>query len=294
MKKYSLVLIVILLCIVGADNRQAEAYSVKLQKDGMYAEMLPDLVVNNATVLFKKRVKKAMQYYKKYKDADTYTLATKVPVEYLEFIPVAKKIQDSDEIIIRNPFFIYSVEGYEGYSYYFAVEKNGERLCLFSLDIHPDTGKISFGYDDMMDRYFAYDEKTMKDALFYSMDNITYAQTPQKTTVVRDRKERGPQYLMEGASSYMEEIKAKRKVFKKKNYEEKKEEIFAFLDEGKNKKVIKESEKNLKLELKDEYIETKKDTKKDGIGKGIYIAVGIAAIGGITAEIIFKKKRKNG
>ncbi|RKI42619.1 hypothetical protein D7V86_19110 [bacterium D16-51] len=288
MKKYNLVLIVILLCIVGADNRQAKAYSVTLQKDGMYAEMLPDLIVNNVTVLFKKRVKRAMQYYKKYKDADTFTLATKVPVEYLDFIPVARKIQDSDEIIIRNPFFIYIVEGQADYSYYFAAEKKGERLCLFSVSIAADTGKVIFWYDDMMDRYFLYDEKTMKDALLYSIDDITYAQTPKETTVIRDQKQRGI-HLMEGAPTYEKE----RKAFKKKNYEEKKEEIFAFLEEIKNQKVIKKSEKNLKLELKDEYIETEKNTKEDGIWKSIYIAAGVVAIGGITAGIIFfRKKRK--
>lgn len=53
MKKYCLVLLAILLCIIGAGSRQAKAYSVKLQKDGMYAEMLPDSIVNNAPVYFK-------------------------------------------------------------------------------------------------------------------------------------------------------------------------------------------------------------------------------------------------
>lgn len=296
MKKCSLVLIAILLCIIGADNRQVKAYSVKLQKDGIYAEVLPDLVVNNVTVLFEKKVKKAMKYYKKYKDADTYTLATKVPAEYLDFIPVARKIQDSDEIIIRNPFYIYNVEGYNGYSYYFIAEKNGERLCMFNVFIEQGMGKVSFRYDNIMDGYFLYDEETMKDVIFYKMDDITYVQTPEETSVVLDQKQRGV-HLMVGADSYEAEMKAKRKAFKKKNYEEKKEEIFSYLNENKDQKVIKEAEKNLKLELKDDYIETEKNTKEGGIGKGVSIVsatAGVVVIVGITTGIIFRKRRKRG
>lgn len=91
MKKYSLILLVILFCIIGVDSRQVEAYSVTLKKDGMYAEVVPESVVNNSTVFFKKNVKKAMEYYEKYKDADDYTLATKVPDKYRDFMSVAKK-----------------------------------------------------------------------------------------------------------------------------------------------------------------------------------------------------------
>ncbi|RKI36453.1 hypothetical protein D7V86_24985 [bacterium D16-51] len=296
MKKCSLVLIAILLCIIGADNRQVKAYSVKLQKDGIYAEVLPDLVVNNVTVLFEKEVKKALKYYKKYKDADTYTLATKVPAEYLDFIPVARKIQDSDEIIIRNPFYIYNVEGYNSYSYCFIAEKNGERLCMFNVFIDQGMGEVSFRYDNIMDGHFLYDEETMKDVIFYKMDNITYVQTPEETSVVWDQKQRGV-HLMVGADSYEAEMKAKRKAFKKKNYEEKKEEIFSYLNENKDQKVIKEAEKNLKLELKDDYIETEKNTKEGGIGKGVSIVsatAGVVVIVGITTGIIFRKRRKRG
>ena len=296
MKKCSLVLIAILLCIIGTDSRQAKAYSVKLQKDGIYAEVLPDLVVNNVTVLFEKRVKKAMKYYKKYKDADTYTQVNEVPGEYRDFIPVARKIQDSDEIIIRSPFYIYNVEVYGGYSYYFIAEKNGERLCMFDVSIEQGMGKVYFCYDNIMDGYFLYDEETMKDAIFYRMDDITYVQTPEETSVVRDQKQHGV-HLMEGADSYEAERKAKRKAFKKKNYEEKKEEIFAYLNKIKDQKVIKEAEKNLKLELKDDYIETEKDTNEGGIGKGVsivFVVAGVVAIVGITAGIIFRKRRKRG
>ena len=292
MKRCSLVLIAILLCIIGAGNRQAKAYSVKLQKDGIYAEVLPDSVVNNAAVFFEKGVKKALKYYKKYKDADTYTFITEVPAEYRDFIPVVRKIQDSDEIIIRYPFYIYDIDGYGDYKYYFVAEKNGEKLCLFSVDIHSDTGKICFWYDKLMDRYFLYDEKLMKDAIFYRIDGITYAQTPEETSVVRDQKQRGMR-LLEGGSSN----DSAKKAFKKKNYEGKKDEIFDYLKKKKEGKIIEKSDENMKLELKDDYIETEKDTKEGGIGKGVsivFVAAGVVVIVGITAGIIFRKRRKRG
>ena len=290
MKKYNLVLIVVLFFIIGADSRQAKAYSVELQKDGIYAEVLPDSVVNNAAVFFEKSVKKAMKYYKKYKDAGTYTLLNEVPAEYRDFIPVARKIQDSDEIIIRYPFYIYDIDGYGDYKYYFVAEKDREKLCLFSVDIHSDTGKICFWYDKLMDRYFLYDEKLMKDAIFYRIDDITYAQTPEETSVVRDQKQRGTR-LLEGGSSN----DGAKKAFKKKNYEGKKDEIFDYLKKKKEGKIIEKSDENMKLELKDDYIETEKDTKEGGIGKGVsivFVAAGVVVIVGITAGIIFRKRRK--
>lgn len=285
MKKYILVLMVILISIIGADSRKVEAYSVTLYKDGMYAKVLPDSIINNVSTYFKKNVKKAMKYYNKYKDADDYTLATKVPDEYRDFIPVAKKIQDSDEIIIKNPFFIYEIGGNGSYRYYFVAEKNEKRLCLFSINIDPNTGKISFWYDKSMDQYFVYDEKTLGTALFYKIDEITYAQTPEKTGIVRDQTTPGEKMI--GNS-----LETMAKEFEKKNYEEKKDEIFDYLNKIKKQKVIKKSEKNLKLELKDEYIEPEKDTEESGIGKGVYIVVGVAVIGGITGGIVFRKRRK--
>lgn len=284
MKKYILVLMVILLCIIGADSRQVEAYSVTLQTDGIYAETLPDSVVNNAAAFFEKSVKKATKYYKKYKDADDYTLATKVPDEYRDFIPVVKQIQDSDEIIIRNPFFIYEIGGSGTYRYYFVAERNGTKLCLFSINIDPNTGKIYFWYDRSMDQYFLYDEKTMETALFYKIDEITYAQTPEKTSAVRDQTT--TDLKMDGSSS-----EAMAEEFAKKNYDEKKDEIFTYLTKIKKGRIIKKSEENLKLELKDEYVEPEKDAKESG-RTGIYIVIGIVVIGVLAVGILFGKKRK--
>lgn len=288
MKKYILVSMIILLCIIGTGNRQVKAYSVTLQKDGIYAEVLPDSVVNNSTAFFEKNVKKAMKYYNKYKDADDYTYMTKVPEEYRDFIPVAKQIQDSDEIIIRNPFFIYETGGNGTYSYYFVAEKNGKKLCLFCINIDPETGKISFRYDKMMDRYFAYDEKTMGEALFYVIDATTYAETPDKTNVVRDLNASGGEEMMRVGGTDWEAVDKK---FKKKNYREKKDEIFAYLNKIKKGKIIKKSEKNLKLELKEEYVEPEKDTEEKG-RTSIYIVIAIVVIGVLAVGMILWKKRK--
>ena len=167
---------------------------------------------------------------------------------------------------------------------------------MFHVYVEQGMGKVSFRYDNIMDGYFLYDEETMKDVIFYEMDDITYVQTPEETSVVWDQKQSGL-HLVEDVDLYEAERKAKRKAFKKKNYEEKKEEIFAYLNKIKDQKVIKEAEKNLKLELKDDYIETEKDANEGGIGRGVFIVfvvAGVVAIVGITAGIIFRKRRKRG
>ena len=75
MKKYFLILIGIFVCLVCVDGKKADAYSVELQKDGIYAETLPKPVVDNSVVLFKKYVDKARKYYKKYKkNKEAYAL----------------------------------------------------------------------------------------------------------------------------------------------------------------------------------------------------------------------------
>lgn len=295
MKKNIHVLVIILLCIIGADSRRVEAYSITVQKDGIYAEVLPDSIVNNASGYFKKNVKDAMKYYHKYKDADDYTYRTKVPTEYQDFIPVAKKIQDSDEIMITNPFYIYDVTlaavGEAYYEYYFVTEKNGKKLCLFSIGID-ESGKPYFSYDKMMDQYFSYDEKTMEDGVFYNIDGITYAQTPEETIVVRDHSNPGLQ-RMEGGVDFDDVIK----VFEEKSYDGKKDEIFAHLTKMKKGKIIKEVGEKIRPELEEEYVEpeskdgyiaSETDVEEDGSGRGVYIVIGVV-VGVIIVGIILGK-----
>lgn len=288
MRKWMFTLALLLLWISGVGSRQAEAYTVTVQTDGMYAEALPDSIVKNAPAFFRKHVEKTMKYYNKYKDADEYTYRTEVPTKYLDFIPIAKKIQDSDEIILKNPFFIYEIGGNGDYCYYFTAEKNGKKLCLFYIAIDPYTGKAVFGYQKAMDQYFAYDEKTTEDALFYRMDGITYAETPEETREVRNQKTAG-EIEMGGDASLEEKIEE----FQKKNYEEKKKEIFDYLTEIKKEKLMKKADKNLKLELQEEYIESGQDAEEHGTGKEIYIVVGVLAVVGIAVGTKLGKRRKN-
>ena len=280
----------------------SRGYSVTVQKDGVYAERIPDSFVNNTGVIFKKQVKKAMKYYNEYKDADEYTYVSNVSDEYRDFIPVAKQIQDSDEIIIRNPFFIYqTLDDAVLCSYYYFAEKNGQKLCVFSIDIEPETGNVSFCYNKMEDSHFVYDAETIGETLFYQIDEILYAETPAEASVVWNRQtQKGTEMLGVGnsvASINREDVD---KVFKKMSYREKKDEILEQMTNPKNGKLIKKVEENLKMQLKDEYVAPEKDTKEsDGTGDlikfGIYAVLGMVILGIVVliGERIWMKKQKN-
>ncbi|RHU97374.1 hypothetical protein DXC08_04590 [Clostridium sp. OM07-9AC] len=155
--------VILLMCIGGMGISPVRAYTVTVQKDGMYAETIPDAVIDNAPVLFQKSVKKALKYDRKYKDADAVTRANKIEYPYDKFLDVAQKIKASDEIVIRKPFYIYTVWDQAGKSapseYYFLAQQNGKKLCYFSLEIDETDHKIRFSYDKLMDQYFKYDEK---------------------------------------------------------------------------------------------------------------------------------------
>lgn len=286
MKKIRLIFMVILFCIIAVDSREVQAYSVTLKKDGMYAEVLPETIVDNSAAIFKKSVKKAMKYYEKYKDAGAYTLATEVPDRYRDFMSVAKKIQASDEITIRNPFYIYNPAGTgDVYHYYFVAERNGKKLCLFSINIDSYTGKSSFWYDKSMDSYFTYDKKQLKRSLFYEINNITYALTPEETKVVRDQ-------TVSGEQLYGESSKVLEEQFNRKDYEGKKDEIFMCLTKVKEGRMIEKIEENIELELGEDYVEPEKGTKEDGNKKGVYAGIIVLSLVVIVAVGIFVKKRK--
>lgn len=283
--------VILLMCISGMGISPVRAYTVTVQKDGIYGEKIPDTVIDNAPALFQKSVKKALKYDQKYKDADAVTRANKIEYPYDKFLDIAKKIKDSDEIVLRNPFYIYTVwdqadRGGGPAEYYFLAQQNGEKLCYFSLEIDETDHKIRFEYDKLMDQYFKYDEKTMKDAIFYEIDFITYAETPDKVYEVRDQKDRGNMM----AGSNRPDLEKVVKKFKQKNYSEKKDEIFDYLKDTSG--ISKKTEKNLKLELKDDYVESEDDSKDAGITKMIYPVIAAVCIPVIAAVIFIVRKRK--
>ena len=139
-----------------------------------------------------------------------------------------------------------------------------------------------------MDQYFKYDEKTMKDAIFYEIDFITYAETPDKVYELRDQKYRGNMMAGSDGSNLEKTVKK----FKQKDYSEKKDEILSYLAKAKKDGVSRKTEKNLKLELKDDYVESEDNSRDDGITKMIYPVIAAACILVIAVVIFLVRKRK--
>ena len=293
MKKYFLILIGIFVCLVCVDGKKADAYSVELQKDGIYAETLPKPVVDNSVVLFKKYVDKARKYYKKYKKNNAYTLLSNVPEEYRIFIPIVKDIEPSDKIVIKTPFYIYDptdAAGNTSYEYYFVAEKNGKKLCIFCITISTDNKKIYFYYDNVIDKYSKFNHKMMEEgAIIYEIDGVIYEQTKNKKIVVLDQSDHsGATEIIGDIDTNLEKMIEK---FKNKSFDDKKKEIFECLAGVKEEKVVKKSEENLKLDLKDEYVGDE-SIENNSSKKGIYIGIAAAIAAIIGAGVMVKKYRR--
>lgn len=293
MKKYFLILIGIFVCLVCVDGKKADAYSVELQKDGIYAEELPKPVVDNSVVLFKKYVDKARKYYKKYKKNNAYTLLSNVPEEYRIFIPIVKDIKPSDKIVIKTPFYIYDptdAAGNTSYEYYFVAEKNGKKLCIFCITISTDNKKIYFYYDNVIDKYSKFNDKMIEEgAIIYEIDGVIYEQTKNKKIVVLDQSDHsGATEIIGDIDTNLEKMIEK---FKNKSFDDKKKEIFECLAGVKEEKVVKKSEENLKLDLKDEYVGDE-SIENNSSKKGIYIGIAAAIAAIIGAGVMVKKYRR--
>lgn len=292
MKKCFLILMGIFVWLFCIDSQKADAYSVELQKDGIYAEELPKPVVDNSVVLFKKYVNKARKYYKKYKKNNAYTLLANVPDEYRVFIPIVKDIEPSDKIVIKTPFYIYDptdAAGNTSYEYYFVAEKNGKKMCIFCITISTDNKKIYFYYDNVIDKYSKFNDKMMEEgAIIYEIDGVIYEQTKNKKIVVLDQSDHsGATEIIGDIDTNLEKMIEK---FKNKSFDDKKEEIFECLAGVKEEKVVKKSEENLKLDLKDEYVGDE-SIENNSSKKGIYIGIAAAIAAIIGAGVMVKKYR---
>ncbi|WP_147403742.1 hypothetical protein [Roseburia sp. AM59-24XD] len=260
--------------------------------DNVYSEVIPKSFVKNAPAIFKKNVKKAMKYYNRYKDADTVTYMRKIPDPYRDFIKVARKIHDSDELVIHDPFCLYDPGVGEVSSYYiFHVNKNGKRFCMFYIYIDDVSNKFSFDYTGIN---LKYDDKTTKSALFYTLGGDFYAATPDKTICISKHEEPGGERMkMQSDGVDWEAIlKKSYREFQKKTYEEKKNEIFNRAKKSQNKKAIKQAEKNMRLELKDDSVGAESDVKALNSGKTYYVVIGIICVIAVVAGILLVRKRK--
>lgn len=283
MKKYIYCLLFLFLLTVCGNSRTVEAYSVTVEADSMYAEVIPPVIMKNVAGMFKKQVRKAMKYYDKYKDADAYTYMKKVPDQYRDFIEVAKKIQDSDKIVICHPFYIYHVAREGGiYSYYFVAERNHKKLCLFTIPVYADdNGETKFNYDSAMDQYFSLDGYIADKTLFYQVGDVYYMETPEKIDVARQLPAGN---VMDSPSELA--AKEEEQEFYKKNYEEKKGVVFQFLQKIKSGKAIEKSNENIKLDLKDEYTEPEAASDEKSHSNNSDILIYLIAAGAVIICIL--------
>ncbi len=254
MRKYIVSLMLMLLFTLGFNVSQADAYSVKVEKDSMYADVIPSNIMKNVGAMFQKQVQKSMKYYDKYKDADNYTYISRIPDEYRDFIDIAKEIKDSDEVVIRYLFYIYfpgeKEYNYGMYDYYFIAEKNQQKLCIFSINVNREEKKVrtQFVYDKMLDHYFSLDENITEDTLFYEINQATYAETPERSVTVRVINPPPADHIMGGSEVDDTEIRQ----FNQKNYEEKKDFILSYLKDVQKGKIMKKVEEDIEFELEKE------------------------------------------
>ena len=164
-------------------------------------------------------------------------------------------------------------------------------MCIFCINISTDNNKISFYYDNVIDKYAKFDEKMMSEgAIIYKIDSIIYEQTKNKKIVMLNQSDTvGTEEMIGNTDTNLENLIDK---FQSKSFDDKKKEIFEYLDDMKEKKVVKKSEENLKLDLKDEYVgDENTDNKSDKKLKYIGIAAVIVVI--IGAGVLLKRCRKS-
>lgn len=231
MKKIIVNLVLILAFVCGFSTVRAKAYSVELVKNGIYAKYIPENVMKNAPVLFKKNVDKVMKYYEKHKNESDYDFLQKVPLAYKDLHDAVGDLKDNDKIVICNPFIIYDIndedEKYTGYTYYFVVKKNNEKVSLFT--IYVEEGKIKFDYDKIWDKYTGMKNKITDNTLFYWMNGKIYAQTKNKNEMVYDGSGTGGVLMGGSGDNVVDHSAVKYIKFKKLSYDEKKKIITKYL-----------------------------------------------------------------
>ena len=164
-------------------------------------------------------------------------------------------------------------------------------MCIFCITISTDNNKISFYYDNVIDKYSKLDGKMLSEgAIIYKIDSVIYEQTKNKKIVMLNQSDTvGTEEMIGDKDANLDNLIDK---FKNKSFDDKKKEIFEYLDDMKEKKVVKKSEENLKLDLKNEYVgDESTDNKSDKKLKYIGIAAVIVVI--IGAGVLLKRCRKS-
>lgn len=236
MKRFIVNIFLILNVVCGLSTVKAEAYSVKVQNNGIYAKYIPKHILKN------------------------------VPSEYKDFHDVITEIKADDEIVICNPFVIYQPSYGDGqgvYRYYFIVKKNNNPFSIFSIYIDEYNAKLQFNYDKIIDKYTFIKDKISDNSLVYELGNRVYSQTKDKTDIVYDKTNDGVNEMTDNAGNYNNANIVK---FKLGSYDEKKKIIISYLSENKSDKLVKKSEENDKLDLNEEIEENNgnNENKKDG------------------------------
>lgn len=240
MKKFIVNLVLVLTVVCGFNAARAKAYSVELVKNGIYAEYIPENVMETAPVMFKRNVDKVMKYYKEHKNESEYDFLQNVPLRYKDLHDAIGNLKNDDKIVICNPFIIYDMseedvnEKYMSHTYYFLVKKNNENISLFT--IYEEEGKLKFDYNKVWDKYTGIKNKITDDTLFYWGDGSIYAQTKNKNEMVYDGSDTGG-VLMNGSENVDTVVDYSK--FKKLSYDEKDKIIMKYL-----RRTVKISGKN--------------------------------------------------
>ena len=118
---------------------------------------------------------------------------------------------------------------------------------------------------------------------------------PDKTICIRNLEVSGRIKMQTDGVDWDAILKKRYKEFQKQTYDEKKDEIFNYIKKSQKKKVIKKVEKNMKLELKNDYVETASNpevyAETSNSGR-VYMVIGIICVVALVAGILLVRKRR--
>lgn len=300
-KKSALLLCMGILAVLGsiaAGAKQAEAYTLETDFNGIYGKEMPSYILKNVEPLFRKHVDKAVKKYNKYaqlREDDYVSYTKKVSKEDNKLGELMKKVKDDDVLRICRPFYIYNIwYSQKGVSeYYFLVTRNGKDFCKFRLQLDDYSGKIYFSYDES-DHFLQINSKTPADMIFYRNREYVYGETAEGKETLRDSRNTGEWLATDDDMAAQDRDQS----FKKLSYDQKKKVIMENLAVMKKGKIKKKAIKYIKKDLGKEYVESESDkkivdspltafTEKKDYKK--YIVGGVVVVAVLLAAFILRK-----